>query len=151
MRAFRKQTTEGDNMSPRFTHGQRALLESALLQRQHALDQRLDDHTGGHTRAEHARELLLQDSDDLTRRQDERDRDMARTDQDLQAIDAVSQALRRLQGDDYGVCAECGDDIPFDRLMVEPWAVRCIACQAAHETRVVGRLQSAAMALADAR
>lgn len=138
-------------MNPRFTHGQRALLESALLQRQHALDQRLDEHTEGHTRAEHARDLLLQDSDDLTRRQDERDRDMARTDRDLQSIGTVSQALRRLQGDDFGVCTECGDDIPFDRLMVEPWAVRCIDCQAAHESGRGGRRQPAAMALGDAR
>lgn len=136
-------------MSPRFTHGQRALLESALLQRQHALDQRLDEHTDGHTRAEHARELLLQDSDDLTRHQDERDQDMARTDQDLQSIAAVSQALRRLQGDDYGVCTECGNDIPFDRLVVEPWAVRCVACQAALESSPSGRRQPTASTLGD--
>lgn len=136
-------------MSPRFTHGQRALLESALLQRQHALDQRLDEHTDGHTRAEHARELLLQDSDDLTRHQDDRDQDMARTDQDLQSIAAVSQALRRLQGDDYGVCTECGNDIPFDRLVVEPWAVRCVACQAALESSPSGRRQPTASTLGD--
>jgi DnaK suppressor protein len=121
-------------MSPRFTHGQRALLESALLRRQRSLDQRLAEHTGGDTRVEHARELLTQDIDDLTRRQDERDQDMARTDQDLQSIDAVSRALRRLRGDDYGVCIGCGNDIPFDRLVVEPWAMRCIACQAARES-----------------
>jgi DnaK suppressor protein len=147
----RKDAAEGDNMSPRFTHGQRALLESALLQRQHALDQRLDEHTDGHTRAEHARELLMQDSDDLTRRQDERDKDMARTDHDLQSIGVVSQALRRLQGDDYGVCTECGEDIPFDRLVAEPWAMRCVACQAIHESSPGSRLRSTAAFQGDAR
>lgn len=40
-------------MSPRLSHGPRALLESALLQRQHALDQRLDEHTESRTRVEH--------------------------------------------------------------------------------------------------
>jgi DnaK suppressor protein len=138
-------------MSQRFTHGQRALLESALLQRQHALDQRLDEHTDGHTRVEHARELLLQDSDGLTRRQDERDKDMARTDQDLQSIGVVSQALRRLQGDEYGICTECGAGIPFDRLMVEPWAMRCVDCQAAHESSAGGQRQPTATTLGVAR
>jgi DnaK suppressor protein len=130
-----KNATHGDAMSPRFTHGQRALLESALLQRQHALDQRLVEHTEGRSRAEHARELLIQDSDDLSRRQNVRDQDMARTDHDLQSIGAVSQALRRLRGDDYGLCIGCGSDIPFDRLVVEPWAMRCVSCQAARESR----------------
>jgi DnaK suppressor protein len=151
MKALRTHTAKGDTMSPRFTHGQRALLESALLHRQHALDQRLDEHTEGHTRAEHARDLLLQDSDDLTRRQDERDRDMARTDQDLQSIGAVSQALSRLQGDSYGACVDCGDDIPFDRLVVEPWAVRCVACQAVHESSPGGRIRPIASFQGDAR
>lgn len=129
-------------MSPRFTHGQRALLESALLQRQHALDQQLADHTEGHTRVEHAHDLLTQDSDDLTRNQDERDRDMARADADVQAVGTVSQALRRLQAEDFGVCRQCGQEIPFDRLVVEPWALRCVACQAVHEADCGGRSRS---------
>jgi len=129
-------------MSPRLTHGQRALLESALLQRQRALDQRLSEHTEGHTRVEHARDLLMQDSDDLTRNQDERDRDMARADADVQAVGVVSQALRRIQDDDFGVCRQCGQEIPFDRLVVEPWALRCVSCQAVHEADRGGRSRS---------
>lgn len=120
-------------MTPRFTHGQRALLESALLQRQRALDQRLSEHTEGHTRAEHAHDLLTQDSDDITRHQSERDRDMARADSDVQDLGDVSQALGRFRRGEFGACADCGADIPFDRLVVEPWAVRCVACQAARE------------------
>lgn len=131
-------------MSARFTHGQRALLESVLLQRQHALDQRLAEHTEGHTRAEHAHDLLSQDSDDLTRNQDERERDMARADADVQAVGVVSQALRRLQDDDFGLCRQCGQEIPFDRLVVEPWALRCVPCQTDHEATPGGRTRSPA-------
>ncbi len=30
---------------------------------------------------------------------------------------------------DYGVCERCGGDIPFIRLLAEPLARRCPACQ----------------------
>ena len=33
-----------------------------------------------------------------------------------------------------GVCTDCAEDIPFDRLKVEPWALRCVACEARHES-----------------
>ena len=45
-------------MSIHLTAGQRALLEAELQTREAQLDQRLAEHHGGLTRAEHARELL---------------------------------------------------------------------------------------------
>lgn len=120
-------------MRPHLTTGQRALLESALLQRQHALDQRLKEHNLGQTRAEHAHEVLTQDGDDAPQRDNERNVDMALSDSEMQELGAVSQALRRLQGETFGVCTACGHDISFDRLKVEPWALRCTPCQTVQE------------------
>ncbi|MFO1330120.1 MAG: TraR/DksA C4-type zinc finger protein [Rubrivivax sp.] len=120
-------------MSQHLTAGQKALLEAALEQRQHQLDKRLADHTDGLSRAEHAREMLLQDGDDAPQRESEREMDLARTDQETQELGAVSDALRRLRSGDYGVCGDCGSDIPFDRLKVEPWALRCVACESRRE------------------
>lgn len=122
-------------MSKHLTAGQKALLEAELLQRQHQLDKRLADHTQGLSRAEHTREVLLQDSDDAPQREPERELDMALTDLETRELGAVSQALRRLQGGDYGMCADCDAEIPFDRLKVEPWALRCVACETRRETR----------------
>ncbi len=115
------------------TAGQRALLEAALVQRQHQLDRRLADHTGGLTRAEHAREVLLQDDDDAPQRESEREMDLALTDIETQELGAVSAALRRLHEPDFGLCADCGNEIPFDRLTIEPWALRCVACESRRE------------------
>ncbi len=120
-------------MSKHLTPGQKAQLEAALVQRQHLLDQRLAEHTQGLSRAEHAREVLLQDDDDAPQRESEREMDLALSDIETQELGAVSAALRRLQGDDYGLCADCGSDIPFDRLNVEPWALRCVACESRRE------------------
>lgn len=120
-------------MTSHLTAGQRALLEATLVQRQHQLDKRVAEHRQGMTRAEHAREVLLQDDDDAPRREGERELDLALTDMETQELGAVSQALRRLHNDEFGLCADCTREIPFDRLKAEPWALRCVACESARE------------------
>lgn len=125
-------------MSKHLTAGQKALLESSLEQRQRQLDRQLADQTQGLTRAEHAREVLLQDGDDAPQRDNERELDMALTDRETQELGAVSEALRRLRAGeqaDYGMCRDCEAEIPFDRLKVEPWALRCVACESRREQR----------------
>jgi len=116
-------------MGNHLTTGQRALLEAALVQRQHQLDRRLAEHHTGMSRAEHAAEMLEQDNDDAPQRETERELDLALSDLETRELGEVSNALRRLHGGDYGLCADCGIEIPFDRLKVEPAALRCVACE----------------------
>ena len=125
---------DGDpNLSTHLTAGQRALLEAELLRRQGELDRQLAEHQGGLSRAEHARELLSQDSDDISHREADREMDMALGDRGIAELGAVSAALRRLKEDRYGQCADCGEAIAFDRLKVEPWALRCVSCEGRRE------------------
>ena len=119
-------------MTPTLTSGQRALLQAALTQRQHQLDRQLAEHQQGLSRAEHAREVLQQD-EDAPQRGAEREMDMALSDREMRELGEISQALRRLTGDDFGRCADCGAGIPFDRLKAEPWAQRCVACEGTRE------------------
>jgi DnaK suppressor protein len=44
-------------------------------------------------------------------------------------INALSQALERLDGGTYGRCETCGADIEPARLDAMPDAARCLACQ----------------------
>jgi DnaK suppressor protein len=118
------------------TAGQHALLESALEQRLSQLDRRLSEHLGGSTRAEHASAVLAQDGDDAPQRDHERELDLAIGDRDTVALGEVSAALTRLRhtaAGGYGLCADCGTEIPFDRLKLEPWARRCVPCQTQRE------------------
>jgi DnaK suppressor protein len=46
-------------------------------------------------------------------------------------------ALRRLYRGEFGNCESCGGKIARDRLLALPQARLCIACQAAHERRVL--------------
>ncbi len=116
-------------MSTHLTTGQRALLQSELELRQRQMSQQLDVHQEGRTRSEHARDVLEQDYDDAPQRAMDREVDMALSDIDAQELAAIGRALQRVHDDDYGLCAACGGEIPFDRLKVEPHALRCVACE----------------------
>jgi DnaK suppressor protein len=37
----------------------------------------------------------------------------------------IEDALRRMHSDEYGICIDCGREIPIERLRVVPWALRC--------------------------
>ncbi len=45
----------------------------------------------------------------------------------------VSSALKRLHSPDFGICQDCGTDIPYARLEAQPTATRCRACEALTE------------------
>ncbi|CAM5524629.1 DnaK suppressor protein OS=Streptomyces antimycoticus OX=68175 GN=SSPO_088610 PE=4 SV=1 [Streptomyces antimycoticus] len=46
-------------------------------------------------------------------------------------LTALDEALERLDRDDYGRCAVCGEQIPAERLEVRPAADSCVRCAAA--------------------
>lgn len=48
---------------------------------------------------------------------------------------SIEDALRRMRSDNYGICIDCGREIPFERLRAVPWTLRC----AEDEERVEGR------------
>ncbi len=120
-------------MTTHLTAGQRALLQTELELRQRQLSQQLELHQEGRSRIEHARDVLAQDYDDAPQRAMDREVDMALSEIDTQELAAVGRALARVQADDYGLCVDCGGGIPFDRLKVEPQALRCVVCEAKRE------------------
>jgi DnaK suppressor protein len=120
-------------MNSHLSNAQRALLEAALHQRADDLERRRAEHQGGLSRAEHASELLTQDSDDLSHRADARELDMTLAERELAELGAVSAALQRLKDGRLGLCADCAQPIAFERLQAEPWALRCIECEGRRE------------------
>lgn len=61
------------------------------------------------------------------------DLDHADLGRDLSELRAIEAARARLGEGSYGTCADCGGDIGYERLEVNPPALRCIACQRLHE------------------
>lgn len=120
-------------MNPALTTAIRQQLLQQLQSRRVVLDAQRSAHLAGESRAEHAREVLLQDGDDATQRDAERTIDFDRTDRDAVALAEIDQALLRLQGGSYGLCHGCGSAIPLARLQLAPQALRCVACESALE------------------
>jgi len=56
-------------------------------------------------------------------------------------LQAIEEALQRIDEGTYGLCTECGERIPPRRLEVMPFAVRCVEDQARQE----GRLERASL------
>src|SRR5215831_1496586 len=51
------------------------------------------------------------------------------TNADWLLLNLIDGALKRIQEDEYGVCANCQEEIQQKRLEAVPWAKHCIACQ----------------------
>lgn len=50
-------------------------------------------------------------------------------------IAKITEALRRMDCDEYGICDECGGDIDAGRLQAHPYARKCIDCARFDEHR----------------
>jgi RNA polymerase-binding protein DksA len=61
------------------------------------------------------------------------DTESAEARRDLRELQGLDAALTRLTEGTYGICEDCGDDIPFERLRVNPGATRCVRCQSVYE------------------
>ena len=59
----------------------------------------------------------------------------AEQDRDAAELREIRDALNRMDDGSYGICADCGTDIPLARLRVQPAALRCITCQERYEAR----------------
>lgn len=48
-------------------------------------------------------------------------------------LEEIDRALADIDAGRYGICRECGEEIPKARLKVMPFATRCVGCQAQAE------------------
>jgi DnaK suppressor protein len=61
----------------------------------------------------------------------ERDRELGLLlgDREREKLRNIEEALLRFQEGEYGICEECGDEIPTGRLKVMPFARYCVRCK----------------------
>jgi len=43
-------------------------------------------------------------------------------------LNKLEYALRKVDSEDYGICMECEENIPFNRLLLVPESSFCISC-----------------------
>jgi RNA polymerase-binding transcription factor len=54
-------------------------------------------------------------------------------------IVAIDRALALIDSGDYGICEDCGEDIPVARLEALPTAAMCVTCAETYEAAIRGR------------
>ena len=69
--------------------------------------------------------------DDGDKSVDEHERHVQSTVQSMLSdqLDDIEQAMVKLDEGSYGVCEDCGQDIPVQRLAIQPFASYCVPCQ----------------------
>jgi DnaK suppressor protein len=48
-------------------------------------------------------------------------------------ISKIARALDQIKNNTYGICVDCGEEIPMARLEAHPFADKCIRCATAAE------------------
>lgn len=79
------------------------------------------------------------DQADMAERNTERADDSALLDHYRSQLADIDAARDRIRDGTFGVCEDCGQAIPFERLQVYPTARRCAPCQERHERLYAGR------------
>lgn len=63
----------------------------------------------------------------------ERAKDILLHEKNLLILEKVEEALKKVELGRYGVCENCGEEIPEDRLDAIPYAEFCIECKKSND------------------
>ncbi|HJY87173.1 MAG TPA: TraR/DksA C4-type zinc finger protein [Candidatus Acidoferrales bacterium] len=55
------------------------------------------------------------------------------TNHDRATLQLIDEALERIRESEFGLCANCREEMQQKRLEAVPWARHCITCQEKHE------------------
>ncbi len=112
-----------------------APFKQQLLQQREALQDQLADLRGGAVgRAQASAEHFGGPKEDPRAQQaSERALEFTLDARESAELDAIEAALQRIAAGSYGVCTDCGADIPAARLQAAPETAHCIRCQTARE------------------
>ena len=119
-----------------------ALKESDLASLREALDKRealLRAEVGAieDEKNDLPRSVPMSHVEDQAERGEERTREALRhaeQERDIYELRDISAARERMADGHYGICNDCGVDIPLARLQAQPTASRCVPCQERFET-----------------
>lgn len=64
---------------------------------------------------------------------------------DLKELRAINAARSRIEQETYGICIECGYEIPYERMEAQPAAERCAPCQEVYEKTHIDALKGASL------
>lgn len=114
-----RRTTAPQRSNP----AQRAMLRTELIRQRAVLLARADVSLMSGEEPEISGDLADQASTEC-----EQDLAMQVKTRTYEKLRRIERALRLLRTDRYGLCRHCGQDIPYERLKVQPDALCCVPC-----------------------
>lgn len=81
----------------------------------------------------------LEETGDWAEASTENLQDIALLQHEVDSLRRIDSALQRLKDGQFGVCQQCGEAIPQQRLEAQPEAVACLQCQTELEQRIARR------------
>ena len=78
---------------------------------------------------------MLPDQNDQASVDYDRNLDIRILDRERKLIHKIKQALERLDTGAYGLCEQCGEEIPEKRLVARPVTTVCVECKSEGEHR----------------
>lgn len=109
-------------LKQRMLERQRVLIEEVNEQRSRTAEDGNEDVLGG-----------VGDAGDESVQRMVTDLHLQEAGRDLEELHDIEAALKRIEAGEYGTCEQCGNEIDYARLEVQPTAMRCIECQAQYE------------------
>lgn len=101
-----------------------------MLQQKHRqVKQILEAQLGAQIRPTHPQRDFGLDAGDQSMRDMAQDLDLSLLEMRDRTFKEINRALQRFTEGTYGICEECGEDVPEGRLMAMPFARHCVACQ----------------------
>ena len=129
-RAVHDENSTTQTGNPMSAHLNPAFKKQLLAQRASLLAQLSSLRGGSVGRAEASAEHLGRNAElDNGQISSARDLELALDDRETTEIRLVNAALARIDAGSYGLCTDCGVEIPLARLHAAPEAARCIHCQ----------------------
>jgi len=58
---------------------------------------------------------------------------LSRGEADRSQLKLIDEALISIERGDYGICTDCENEIPFQRLLSVPYVERCVDCMTKYE------------------
>lgn len=104
-------------------------LKATLVSRQNELIPQIQNHYGlENAQRQTTGELSNYDNHpgDLGTETYERAKDLALNEHLEKELEHINRALHAIEEGSYGICVECGEDIPYERLEAVPTTDRCI-------------------------
>ena len=80
-------------------------------------------------------EANFPDPTDRAAMESNRNSELRIRDRERKLIFKIQEALQRLDNGEFGICAECGEQIGIDRLKARPVTTFCIECKSSQEVQ----------------